>query len=293
MTIDRILQRIYPDDRELWPQIKQQLIENNPSSFVQNSDRLIPGQRLNLVDIKRILDPQDSPSSKRVGHVARLEGNASRIDEAGRAAKLQVNSPIFEHDRIETDPESRLRILMDDGAEAQLKGGTVLKITEYVITEDYDAGSSSIFDLLRGGLRKITGAIGASSEANYQMDAGVAAIGIRGTDYVIKLCRLDDCTQTVDRDNPEARLHAVVLDGAISLTTDDQARILLAKGEYATASPDSLAVEDRAKVPLGFLNIDESRQFDASAQQRAQNVEQESAGAWKWILGIMLLAVAL
>ena len=52
MTIDEIITRIYPKDKDLWPQIKDKLIETNPYSFVQYSDRLIPGARLRLVDIR-------------------------------------------------------------------------------------------------------------------------------------------------------------------------------------------------------------------------------------------------
>ena len=54
MTIDDIIRRIYPKDKDLWPQIKSKLMETNPGSFVQYSDRLIEGTRLKLVDIKRI-----------------------------------------------------------------------------------------------------------------------------------------------------------------------------------------------------------------------------------------------
>ena len=61
MTIEQIIKRIYPRDREIWPRIKQAVIDNNPDSFVADSDRLIPGQRLKLVDIRRIPEPQDSP----------------------------------------------------------------------------------------------------------------------------------------------------------------------------------------------------------------------------------------
>ena len=134
---------------------------------------------------------------------------------------------------------------MDDGAEVHLKEDSVLKISEYVITAGYDEGSSSIFDLLRGGLRKLTGSIGASALANYQVQTGLATIGIRGTEYVIKLCKLDDCSQTVSRNDPDAKLHAVVLKGAITLTTDKDVQILMAMGEYGTATPEVLVVEGR------------------------------------------------
>lgn len=293
MTIEQIIKRIYPRDREIWPRIKQAVIDNNPDSFVADSDRLIPGQRLKLVDIRRIPEPQDSPPPTRVGVVTGLDGNARRIDADGRSAGLQLDSPVFEGDRIETDPESRLRVRMADGAEVMMKADSVLKITEYVITEGYDAGSSSILDLLRGGLRKITGAIGASGTANYQLRTGMAMIGIRGTDYVVKLCRLDDCTRTASRGDLDAKLHAVVLEGAISLTGDEQVQLPIAAGEYGTATVESLVVEQTAAIPPGLLTAEEARRVDVPAPQPGAVEDQQASGAWKWILAIMLLVVSL
>ena len=66
--------------------------------------------------------------------------------------------------------------------------------------------------------------------ANYQVQTGLATIGIRGTEYVIKLCKQDDCSATVSRNDPEAKLHAVVLEGPITLTTDRDVQILIALG---------------------------------------------------------------
>lgn len=293
MTIDDIIRRIYPKDKDLWPQIKAKLIETNPNSFVQYSDRVIEGSRLKLVDIKRIYEQDELTPKIRVGYVAELSGAASARDHNGRVQELQINSQVFEGDRIETEPESRLYILMDDGAEVHLKEDSVLKITEYVITAGYGEDSSSILDLLRGGLRKITGSIGDSALANYQVQTGLATIGIRGTEYVIKLCKDDDCTRTVSRNDPGAKLHAVVLEGAITLTTDKEVQILMAMGEYGTATPETLIVEEEKPVPAGFLDRQETQKFDATVQQRAEQKQEGGSNAWKWILGIALLAVGL
>jgi hypothetical protein len=170
---------------------------------------------------------------------------------------------------------------MDDGAEVFLKEDSVLKISEYVITAGYGEKSSSILDLLRGGLRKITGSIGASALANYQLQTGLATIGIRGTDYVIKLCKQDDCTQTVSRNDPEAKLHAVVLQGAITLTTEEEVQILMAMGEYGTATTETLVIEE------------ETQQFNVTVPQKMEAKEEKSAKAWPWILGVLLLAIGL
>lgn len=293
MTIDDIIQRVYPKDQDLWPQIKAKLIETNPYSFVQYSDRLIAGTRLKLVDIKRILDQEELSPKIKVGYIAQIDGQANARDINGRVHQLQINSQIFEGDRLETELGTQLYILMDDGAEVHLKEDSVLKISEYVITAGYDENSSSILDLLRGGLRKLTGSIGASALANYQVQTGLATIGIRGTEYVIKLCKQDDCSQTVSRNDPDAKLHAVVLKGAITLTTDEEVQILMAMGEYGTATPEVLIIEEEKPLPVGFLDAEESQKFNVTNSQPIEQQEEETSSSWLWIVGVLLLAVGL
>ena len=293
MTIDDIIRRIYPRDKDLWPQIKAKLIETNPYSFVQYSDRLIPGLRLKLVDIKRVYEQEESVPKVKVGYVAQLNGQATSRGVDSKVHQLQINSRIFEGDRLETGEGARLYILMDDGAEVHLKEDSALKISEYVISAGYGKDSSSILDLIRGGLRKITGSIGSSSQANYQVQTGFATIGIRGTEYVIKLCKQDDCTQNVSRNDPDAKLHAVVLKGAISVSTDDDIRILMAMGEYGTATPEVLVIEDEAPVPAGLLDTDEVQSFSKVEMPKSQAEEQSSASPWVWIIGLLMLAVGI
>ena len=295
MSIDDIIKRVYPKDKDLWLQIKEKLIETNPNSFIQYTDRLINGTLLKLVDIKRVNVEEELAPKTKVGYVAQLEGVVTARDVNGKVQQLQINSQIFEGDRLQTEIDSSLYLLMDDGAEAHLKSDSVLKISEYVITSGYGKESSSILDLLRGGLRKITGAIGGSAQANYQVQTGFATIGIRGTEYVIKLCKQDDCNETVGRNDPDAKLHAVVLDGAITLTTDEDVKILMAMGEYGTATTETLVIEEEATVPAGFLDADETSKFNATEPQKLKQPqgEQGSSSTWKWIVGILLLAVGL
>lgn len=291
MTINDIIRKIYPQEREIWPEIKEKIISINPDSFHPYSDQLITGSRLKLVDIKRIQQEEVSNKHK-VGYVVRQEGRVSVKDQDGNVQGLEVNSQIYEGDRITTEVGANLYILMDDGAEIFLKGDSIIKISEYIITSGYDDGSSSILDLIRGGLRKITGAIGASALSSYSVQTGLATIGIRGTEYVIKLCKQDDCSQTVSRNDPDAKLHAAVLEGLISLTSEEDTKILVAIGEYGTASSDDLAIIESAAVPAGMLNQEESEQFNATIPQQLEKQKQEEGSSgWPWVLGIILLAL--
>ena len=294
MTLDEIIERVYPKDRDLWPQIREKLMSTNPTAFQANSDILNNGTRLKLIDIKRVYEKELIPKTK-VGYVARVTGQAASTNVNDRVHQLQINSQVFEGDRISTQVGAKLFVIMDDGAEIYVKEDSVIKVSEYVITTGYDKNSSSILDLLRGGLRKITGSIGQSALANYQVQTGLATIGIRGTEYVIKLCKLDDCSQTVSRNDPEAKLHAVVLAGAITLTTDEEVQILMAIGEYGTASNEALTIEEEVPVPVGFLDAEESHKFNVTIPQQLEQVSEddEESNTWKWALGILLLAVGL
>ena len=292
-TLDEIVEKVYPNDMDLWPRIREKIMLLNPTAFQPNSNILNNNTRLKLVDIKRVIERELKPKTK-VGYVARIAGQASSTDINDRAHQLQINSQIFEGDRITTKDDTKLFVIMDDGAEIYLKEDSVLKISEYVITSGYGQESSSILDLLRGGLRKLTGSIGQSALANYQVQTGLVTIGIRGTEYVIKLCKLDDCSQTVSRNDPQAKLHAVVLDGAITLTTDDEIQILMAIGEYGTASMEALQIEEEAPVPVGFLDAEESHKFNITIPQKLEQAKvEEESNTWKWALGLLLLAIGL
>ncbi len=294
MSIDQIVRKVYPIEVELWLDIKNKLIELNPYSFHPNSNRLVAGSRLKLVDVKRIAEQERNIKSK-VGYVVRHQGPVTVKDLNGETQQLEINSPIYEGDRITTGRNSTAFIAMDDGAEIYLKEDSVVKISSYIITSGFDKDSSSIIDLLKGGLRKITGSIGASALSNYQVKTGLATIGIRGTEYVIKLFKLDDCNQTVSRNDPDAKLHAVVLNGAITLTSREDMQILMAIGEYGTASRQELVVLDDATVPPGLLDSEESTHFVTTAQQMDKTDESSSGTKhmWAWILGILLIAVGL
>ena len=70
----------------------------------------------------------------------------------------------------------------------------------------------------------------------------------------------------------------------------------MAMGEYGTASTEVLRVEDEGvEVPAGFLNEAETEKFNSTMpqQQMAEKEPESSGSAWKWILGVLLIVLAL
>ena len=93
---------------------------------------------------------------------------------------------------------------------------------------------------------------------------------------------------------PKAAAQELVLAGAITLTTETDVQILMAMGEYGTATRETLVIEEEKPVPSGFLDADESHQFNVTIpQQMQEEEEQASSNTWKWVVGLLLLAAGL
>ncbi len=88
-------------------------------------------------------------------------------------------------------------------------------------------------------------------------------------------------------------MHAVVLDGAITLTADDETRVLMAMGEYATSTSESLVLEEKAPLPVGLLDTEEVQIFDQAIPQQESPEDQSSSSGWIWVVGLLLLAVGI
>ncbi len=74
-----------------------------------------------------------------VGKVVILYGNVKAISIDGTERVLGPNSPIFAYDRIVSESDGRVSIVMDDGAHSQLDIG---RMSDIIIDEDTFAGIS-------------------------------------------------------------------------------------------------------------------------------------------------------
>jgi len=107
------------------------------------------------------------------GDVQATENKVSRA--------LKRKSAVFKSDTVNTGADSKAQLRMIDGALLTLQQQTQLSVINYQYDQSSKAGNLSL-DLLKGGLRTITGALEAKS-GNYQMKTPVASIGVRGTVY--------------------------------------------------------------------------------------------------------------
>src|SRR6267378_2455367 len=128
--------------------------------------------------------------------------------------RAATGTPVQSGDTIHVGPASNAQIRMTDESIVGLRPGTVFGIDAY----EYSAQAEprSIFSLLKGGFRTVTGAIGRlHSRERYAVRTPTATIGIRGTHYTVVHCD-NDCGGA-DRGSIANGTYGGVTDGRIEV----------------------------------------------------------------------------
>src|SRR6266513_837719 len=96
-------------------------------------------------------------------------------------------------DTIHVGPASNAQIRLADESIVGLRPGTIFRLDEFAYSGQGDGNERSLFTLLKGGFRTVTGAIGRlHSREHYAVRTPTATIGIRGTHYTVVHCD-NDC----------------------------------------------------------------------------------------------------
>ena len=159
------------------------------------------------------------------------------------AMRLSRGDSVLAEDFVITGEASRAQLLMIDDAKIAIRPNSRVQVSEYVYAStETTTGSavvtsddnSSVLNLVKGGFRTITGAIGKEDPSDYEVRTAVGVLGIRGTDFAVLLCSGDCRTApgvtpgTVVADG----LYLMVVDGRI-VFSNEIATIELSAGEFA------------------------------------------------------------
>jgi hypothetical protein len=122
--------------------------------------------------------------------VARVDfavGEVTAVAPDGRSRALARGSEIDVGETVATR-QGRAQLRFADGAYMSLQPQTEFKVEEfkYSGTGKPHESDNIVMNLLKGGLRTITGFIGRANRKNYRLRTDVATIGIRGTEYSVR-----------------------------------------------------------------------------------------------------------
>lgn len=164
------------------------------------------------------------------GKVILVTGKAIAVSPNGKVRKLKRGAKFYEGDTIETREKSFVKLKYTDGGVMLLRPATKLVIEKY---KDPKAGiGESVTNLVKGGLRAVTGVIAKQDRSKYKLKTPVATMGVRGTDFTVRYCK-GDCTdlEKYGVPAPADGLYSGVNKGGIVLNNGGGSRLFNA-GQY-------------------------------------------------------------
>lgn len=127
------------------------------------------------------VSPEAEPSAIQLaGNVIYSQGIVEAKSN-GRSRLLAKGDPVCAGETIVTSQTGKLQIKMTDDGLVAVRPGTQLKIEKYVYSGT--AEDTSVFALLNGASRFVTGKIGKNYPQNDLIRTQTATIGVRGTDH--------------------------------------------------------------------------------------------------------------
>ena len=120
-----------------------------------------------------------------VARVSMAVGDAQRIGASGQVTPLSLGMQLSEQDRIITGKDAMVILIFSDQARVALRPDSELLIRRYKVDPN-GAETELQLDLLRGTVRQISGRAAQKQPERYRLNTPIAAIGVRGTDFLAK-----------------------------------------------------------------------------------------------------------
>ena len=273
-TLHNIVRRLYPQRRKEWQNLTNEIIRLNPHAFVDNDPTKMKADvRLKLP--KKVVVRSNTARLKKVGTVAESSGNVIAVDKRKISRKLAKGDPVYLGDKVITGEEGSVRLKMIDDAVLDLRCFSIMVIEQYALNS---TSRRSILNLLQGSLKKVTGQIGKMTEDVYELKTPVASVGVRGTEYALRVFQSKGCGGTIDADEG---FYLEVIKGLVDVHNVAGSEVI-AKGETAYV-PLPKAVPKKVEVKQGIIQ--------PVVKTEANESEEESSSLWWWLLGIVGIAL--
>ena len=120
-----------------------------------------------------------------VARVSMTVGDAQRISASGQATPLFLGAQLSEQDRIITGKDAMVILIFSDQARVALRPDSELLIRRYKV-DPKGTETQLDLDLVRGTVRQISGHAAQKQPERYRLNTPIAAIGVRGTDFLAR-----------------------------------------------------------------------------------------------------------
>lgn len=125
------------------------------------------------------------PAAAAVGEVSMVLGKAYLRAADGSKHLVKRGSLIGVNDTIETASNGHVHVRFMDQALVVVRPSSILEIERYQYDPKNPADSAVKLNLREGVARSISGEAAHAAKQNFRMNTPIAAIGVRGTDFVV------------------------------------------------------------------------------------------------------------
>lgn len=212
--------------------------------------------------------PGQAPAAV-VGEATLVIGNARIVNALGQAAAVEKGAAVRVGDQIETGAGGHVLLRFVDGARVSVRPGSRLRIENYAHSDASPTLNAIKFELQEGVVRSITGAWGEAARERFRLNTPMAAIGIKGTDFIVRSAA-DSTLVTVYSGavlmTPLAQACRQTLgpcfDGNEKMLTEDmRGQMLEVSRQYAAAQLVPADAQESVRTRRGALaSADQSRQ---------------------------------
>lgn len=277
-----LVPRVYPDESGRWETITGSIVERNRDIMRDRdtSRSIARGTRLLIPNLVKVGERSgDTGPEPIVGEALAVTGVVHATDRAGRRRDLETGGPVRRGDTVSTAGDATAHIELRDGEELHVRSDSSIRIRKWSLP---DVGPGQrVIGLLKGGLRAISGALGNREQDDYRTITPAATMGIRGTDYSLQLCELDECTSSRG-DRLSDGLYVGVASGEIELLNAGGDAVYSA-GEYGYVASSDVAPE--------HVTADDA---PAGVKVESDAVDTDDKSGNGWLIGIgALLLLAL
>ncbi len=170
-----------------------------------------------------------------------VTGDFYAVDSTLKKRSLNRRSKVFVGDTLVTGQKGHAQVRFLDGAVISMRPDSELNIQKYSYGQA-KSDEGSLLNLLKGGFRTITGAIG---KEKYKVITSMATIGIRGTHY-----------EAVINNN---QLFVALWDGGVTLSNNAGQIDLGLGADYNFAMVQSSNVEPQGQIDPPAIIVNDTR----------------------------------
>lgn len=121
-----------------------------------------------------------------VGETTLVIGQAQIINANGKSIPVTRGSVIQVGDVIQTEIGGHVHLRFVDGGRVSVRPSSRLQVENYTHSAQQPQLSAIKFTLQEGVVRSITGSWGESARERFRLNTPLAAIGVKGTDFIVR-----------------------------------------------------------------------------------------------------------